>query len=250
MFHGDKHVITGACRVIWDGITNPDRNPPGGGIKYSLKVAMPAAFPEAAELQQILDAELQTGQFKGTLPPGALPGISDVQPGEFNNMLQGHKVFNSATYGSPPEVYDINGQLLDPMTYGSMFYPGSTVQLILSARSYNNVSKGLGFWLNGIKVVDATSPKIPVGNGIDAGKVFGGAAAPGAGTQPAIAGAPSPAATMPMGAPPPAPAAPAPAAPAAPAPAYDFLTVDGKQFTPDQLRAAGWSEAQINGLRT
>lgn len=262
MFHNDNFVITGNCRVIWDGVTRPE-SLDDGGKKYSLKVAQLASNPENGELATILDRELKSCEFRGVLPPGGIAGMGETRPGEFGDMIPGHKVFNSVTYSNPPDVYDVNGQKLDPMQYSAMLYAGATVQLILSARSYNNKSKGLGFWLNGIKIIDTTSPKLPVGGGsIDAGAVFGSAAAP-VGSAP-IAGQPMagavPSAPQNTVAPAASSAAPVagsvpanPQAPQAPAahvtPAPDFLMVNGVQYTSDALRAANWTEEQITAAR-
>lgn len=253
-FYNDNYVITGPCRVVWDGITGPEQMD-DGTMKYSIKVAQLASAPETVELQTILDRELSSGQFRGVLPPGALPGISDVRPGEFGDMLPGHKVFNTVTYKTAPDVYDVNGQKLDPMQYSAMLYAGATVQLIVAARTYNNVSKGLGFWLSGIKILDATSPKLPVSGGVDAAAAFGAAPAATVGNTSAPGAAqPTPAAAASAPAPMAAPAAqsvapaPGPSAPP-PAPVEDFLTVNGQQYTADQLRAAKWSEEQIAAAR-
>lgn len=257
MFYNDNFVITCNARVIWDGVVAKPEQMDDGSFKYSLRVAIPANAPEISELQTIIDRELQTGIFKGVFPNGGNQAMSDVGAGEFGDMLVGHKVMNSVTYGTRPDVYDINGQMLDPMVYGHMLYPGATVQLILSARSYNNKSKGLGFWLNGIKIIDTTSPKLPVGHSVDAAAAFAQAPAQAGSAQvpanaPTAPPAAAPSAVAPTAAPA-ASAAPLPGAavpPPAPQPAHDFLIVNGQQFSPDQLRQAGWAEEQINAART
>ncbi len=265
MFYQDNYVITCNARILWDGITRPEALD-GGGQKHSMKVALLASAPEVGELQSILTKELTAGEFRGQLPPGALPGMGDIRNGEYDNMLVGHKVINSVTYNGCPDVFDINGQKLDPMHYAAMLYPGATVQLIVSARTYNNKSKGLGFWLNGIKIIDSTSPKLPVGSGhIDAGAAFTGAAAGNTQQQAAAntvnQAAAASSATTTAGAadassagagngndapPPPADndAPPPPVTPDA-----DFLNVGGREFSVAQLRAKGWTDAQIDGAR-
>jgi hypothetical protein len=259
MFYQDIYVITCNARILWDGVTRPEALD-GGGQKHNMKIAILANAPEVAELQTLLNNELANGEFRGQLPPGALPGMSDVRPGEFGDMLPGHKVLNSVTYNGAPDVYDINGNKLDPMHYSAMLYPGSTVQLVVSARTYNNKSKGLGFWLNGIKIIDAASAKLPVGNGgCDAGAAFAAApaGAPGGNTSAPANGAnhQTQAAASSAGQQtnaadaPPAPPADGSAPPPPVSPAPDFLTVNGQQFTADQLRAGGWSEDQINAAR-
>jgi hypothetical protein len=257
MFYQDNYVITCNARVLWDGITRPEPLD-GGGQKHSMKVALIASAAEVGELQSILNKELAAGEFRGQLPPGALPGMGDTRPGEFGDMLPGHKVINSVTYNGAPDVYDINGQKLDPMHYAAILYPGATVQLIVSARTYNNKSKGLGFWLNGIKIIDATSAKLPVGSGsIDAGAAFSGAQqqqpAHGATQQTQAAASSAQAATNVQDA---SSAVPAPGCddtPPPPAaqvhPDQDFLNVNGKQFSVTQLKAANWSDQQIDAKR-
>ncbi len=247
MFYQDNYVITGNAVVLWDGISRPEPLD-DGGQKHSLKIAMPASAPEVGELQSILDRELASSEFRGQLPPGALPGMSDTLAGEFGDVLPGHKVINSVTYNGAPDVYDINGQKLDPMHYSSMLYPGATVQVIVSARSYNNKSKGLGFWLNGVKIIDATTPKLPVAGGVDAGAAFG--AASGGATAGNTQQPPAAQTVQPQTAAVPSPAAPAPGHSAPPpAPAPEFLTVNGQRYTEQALRDAGWSEEQINAVR-
>lgn len=271
-FYQDKFVITCAARVLWDGITRPE-SLDDGGKKYTLKVGALASSPEIGELEAIAMQALQQDQkFNGQLPPGGIWPLGDVKPGEFGDMIQGHKVFNTSTY-QVPDVFDINGQKLDPVHYGAMFYPGATVQLIVCAKTFDNRSRGVKFELHGVKIIDATSPKLPVASSVDAAAAFGAApatATPPAGNMPpAATPAPGAAPGMPPAAssampqtaapaassvvpaagnvtPPPAPQA-APTPP--PQPAHDFLTVNGQQFTAEQLRAGGWTEEQINAAR-
>ena len=255
-FYQDKFVITGNARVLWDGITRPTAVD-GGGQRHTLKVAHPASAPEIAELDSIAKKALsEDSKFRGQLPPGGIWPLNDIQQGEYENLLVGHKVFNTVSYQAP-DVYDANGDKLDPMQYSAMFYPGATVQLIVCAKTYDNVSKGVKYELHGIKIVDATSPKLPVPSSVDAAAAFSQAPA----TQTAPAGnmsppnadgailqtpAAAPSVPAPMAAP---AAASAPPAPGPITPAPDFLTYNGQQYTADQLRGYGWTEEQIDGIR-
>jgi len=226
-YYQDKFVITAPARVIWDGITDPEKLE-NGGYKYTMKVAMLASATEMGELEHIATQAIQGyPKFNGTLPNGGIWPLNDVREGEFGDMLAGHKVFNTSTYRQP-EVYDEHGAKLQQMQFANMFYAGSTVQLVVCAKTFDNRSRGVKFELHGVRVVDATSEKIPVSAGIDVAAAFG--ASPQAPQAPA----------------PQAPQAPAPQAP--PAPAMDFLLPDGKRYSRDQLIASGWSEDQIAGL--
>lgn len=254
MLYDDKFVITAPVRILWDGITRPEKLD-DGGLKYSLKVAMLSTAVEKGELEMIATKALQADTtFNGQLPPGGIWPLRDVQAGEFSNMLPGHICFNCSTY-SVPEVYDPSGAKMDAIQYAPIFYPGSTVSLIVCAKSFNNISKGIKFELHGIRVIDATSPKIPVGSNIDAAAAFFGGAGsmpqPGApGAIPAMA--PAVASVPPQMAAPAVPAAvpvPGPSMTPAPAPAPDFLMVNGAQFTVQQLTDAGWTPEQIAAAR-
>jgi hypothetical protein len=260
-FHGEQHVVTGRCIVVWDGITQPDKND-GGQLVHSLKLACLPTAPEVAELTQIATAALQAdAKFRGTLPPGGCWPINNCDPQKIEGKLAGHVEFNAKTYRGAPQVFDANGKSLDPMVYGPMLYPGAIVQAVVHAYSFDNMSKGVAFGLDGIKIIDAKAPRLPVGGGIDASAVFGGAPAfgpPGAAAPPVYQPAP------PVYQPAPAPvaanvqphpgfltpgAAPPPAPPMPPAPARQ-MTAAANGVTYEAYIAAGWTEQQLreNGL--
>jgi hypothetical protein len=211
--HSDNGVISGLAMIIWDGITQPEEKTDGTGkyLQYSLRVAVPNTAPELAELQAIAQAALAADStFKGQLPPGGNWPLQPVDPAKFEGRLPTHMAFNCKSR-RVPQVYDANGQELNPMVYSPQLYPGAIVQVLVNAYTFNNVSKGVTFGLSGIRIVDATAPHLPVG-GLDAGAVFG-VPQGGAPTGPNVA--PPPAAYQPPPAayqPPPAAYQPPPAA--------------------------------------
>jgi len=278
---GDNLVLSNNAIILWDGITRPELKDDGKGGKfnqYSLKVAVPANDPVVAEIQQIATVALQNdSKFRGTLPPGGSWPILPVDPSQFEGKLQGYVAFNAKS-NRAVQVFNVNNQELDPMQYATQLYPGSTVQVLVHAFSFDNKSKGIALGLDGIRIVDATSPRLPVG-GVDAGAVFG--TAPVAGGQAPAAAPPvyqapaaappvyqAPAAAPPVyqapAAAPPVYQAPAAAPPAAPGavglppgvqPAPDVLNppaAPARQMTPaangatyEQMIAAGWTDTTL-----
>lgn len=246
MKYGDNNVITGPAIIIWDGVTQPELKEAKGNqpafTQYSLKVAAHPQSPEIAELQQIVQAALTADTtFRGQMPPGGNYPLVQNDPNKYEGKLAGYIEFNTKTR-RVPQVYDANNQELPPHVYGPMLYPGAVVRLIVSAYTFNNVSKGVTFSLNGIQIIDASTPRLPVG-GVDAAAGFASAGMPAhtpampqmpmgapAPQMPAAPGLPSAPAFVAPAAPAytaaPAPMQPAPMMPAAvpTAPAHDYLT--------------------------
>jgi hypothetical protein len=240
-FYNDKFVRTGNAVIVWDGITRPETND-SNKLVHSLKVAMAPGSPEILELEQLANMSLTASKFNGVLPPGANWPTKVIGVGEVDPAVQGYTSFSAKTYNGAPQVFDANGQVLSPMQYGAMLYPGAIVQVLIHAYDYDNKQKGVGFGIDGIMIVDATAPRLNVA-GVDAAGAFGGGAtAPAA---PPVAPAAPPVAPA---APPVAPAAPpvAPAAPAAVQPgvvaARDFLTPQAPAGV--QLTAKAIAEGQ------
>lgn len=194
MFFGDNNVVTCDCIVTWDGITRPETKTNDETkeqfTQWSISVAIPTNAPELVELEQILNHELNTGMFKGQMPAGGHWGIKNIEPGAFDGKLVGYKIIKAVSY-QPKQVFDLNRNELQPAAYADKLYPGATVKLIVSARSYKNKSKGVGFWLGGIQITDTTTPRLPVG-GVDAQAAFGGAPTAGAAGAFAPPGQPAP----------------------------------------------------------
>jgi len=163
--------------VVWDGITTPDTDNAVGKPKYSCKIVVDPNAPELAELQHLATEELNSGIFKGVMPHGGLWIMAPVQPtdkfnidGMFNNFMW----LNASTYNGQPQVYDQNGQLIPPMQLASVIYPGSKVELLVEAYCYDKQSKGIKPSLAGIRIIDATAPRLSIsGSSIDVASVFG-----------------------------------------------------------------------------
>ena len=178
--HGADCVISGLAVILWDGIIQPEQKTDAKGAytQYSLKVAVPNTAPELAELKWIADNALKADStFKGQLPPGGNWPLVPVDPTAFESRLPAHMAFNCKSRRLP-QVFDANGQELNPMVYGPQLYPGAVVQVLVNAYTFNNVSKGVTFGLAGIKIIDATAARLPVG-GVDASEVFGAGTTPG-----------------------------------------------------------------------
>ena len=258
MIYGEGNVLALGI-VMWDGITRPDTKTDDktkeSFTTYSLKVALLKSSPEVAEIQGILSAELQNGEFKGKFPNGGHWGLTEVDPTSLEGRLPSHVAINPKSYRKV-QVFDVNNQEIPEVAYQNLLYPGATVRVIVSARTFNNVSKGVGLWLGGIQIVDATTPRLPVGNGVDASKAFGSAPPPGGAPAPggfapggySAPGAPAPGGYAPGGAPggfvPGAPA-PGPAAPPPAAPAGPVMTAKAQGATYDQFRAQGWIDEAL-----
>jgi len=163
--------------IVWDGILAPDIDNAVGKPKHSCKIVVDPNAPELVELQQLATDELNTGIFKGIMPPGGLWIMAPVQPNDkfnINGMFNGFQWLNASTYNGQPQVYDQNGQLIPPMQLASVIYTGSKVELLVQPWSYDNVSKGIKPSLAGIRIIDATAPRLQIsGSSIDVASVFG-----------------------------------------------------------------------------
>lgn len=265
----DNGVIrTGNALVLWDGITRPEavdaRDGKPASKKYSLKVAF---APDSATYSE-LHAEMQ--KFKAQkFPQGVPAGWDDAFYPAKVDELPGYLSANGVTYGHAPDIFDMSGRLLSESDCIGKLYAGATVQVLLQPREYNNKSKGFGFWLCGLLIVDTTTPKLSVASGVDARNAFGLPATPlGGGAAPVP---PVPAAAP--AAPPAAPAAPSTLLPPAPAgsatpamtspsnpppppvavqPNYGMLApkvmtpaAQAAGYTYEALQAAGWSDEQM-----
>lgn len=245
-----KHVVTGNAVVIWDGVTRPETK--DGNIIHSLKVALAPGSPEIAELQALVQETLVGSKFKGVLPPGGrLPfmvaGGDKPSP---DPQVNGYTMINAKTRTGAPTVHDINGIVLNPMTYAAMLYAGAIVRIIVHAFVYDsNGNQGIALGIDGIQVVDITTPKLAIASGVDTAAVFGGAPV----TQPGQAPAAAPPATPPVPGMVPAAAPPVPQA----APATDFLsppaglppmpvmTPKAGGNTYEQMTANGWTDETL-----
>jgi len=177
---GENAVITGAAAIIWDGITRPETTKNGVALPkpiYSIKVAFNPATPEKAELDGLVQAALIASEFKGVMPFNGDHPVKQCDPTLAAGALTGLVSINAKTRNGAPKVFDLNGQQMEPMAYGSMLYPGALVKLLVTAYAFNKEgNKGVALSLDGIQIVDATAPRLPIGGaGPDAAAAFGGA---------------------------------------------------------------------------
>jgi len=258
MLKDDKVIIFGAV-LLWDGINRPEEmDGEKGGLKFNVKCAIPNTAPEVQELQALGTKELNEGQFRGKFPAGGHWVSKAVDPTKYEGSLPTHVEFTAVTYQYFESSFlSANNQPLKREQMANLLYPGCIVDVIVSARSYDNKSKGVGLWLNGLRVVDSSRPKLPGCGGVDAAKMFGAPAGPNGEKTfphpPSAAGGPPPAA----GGPPPAAGGPPPAAGGPPMPpgvqpAPDFLNPPARQMTAKcaghtyaQMLAAGWTDALL-----
>jgi len=178
MIIDEKHVKIHGCFVVWDGITRPDTGP-DNKPKYSLKVVVNPNSPDLAEFQQLANASLQQSKFKGVLPQGGRMPVGQAMPTEFNGMFNGWAVLNCNSQRLP-DVYDENGQRLDPLQYGQLLYGGQQVDTLVHCYEYDKAgNRGIATGLDAFAIiVSANAPRQNFGGaGIDTSAAFGGAPA-------------------------------------------------------------------------
>lgn len=256
----EKHVKAEGCVILWDSVSRPESNE--AGQKHSLKVAIAPHNPDCALLQQLAQNALQQSEFRGTLPNGGTMPMTLLGPNDFGGQFNGWYVFNCGTYRGVPDIY-IDNARADLMQAGGLLYGGQVVDVLVHAYVNNKKVKGVAFGLDGFNIqAHANAERQNFGGaGVDTSAAFGGTPgnAPAAG-----AGAPSAPGTLP------GTAAPASTPPASnpPQQSTDYMppppvgaqaqpmplvtpaqySYNGAVYTADQLRAAGWNDAQIEGL--
>ena len=167
------HVLVENAIVVWDAITRPDVRD-DGSKSHKLKVVIPPGSQDAQLVEAMAAQCLQESKWKGVMPNGGNFAISQVQPGEFNNMYNGGYVINPST-NRLPDIFDESGNRLDPMQYGNLLYGGQVVSVIVHCWDYDNKSKGIATGLDGVRI--HTSLNAPQqqfgGGGYDAASAFG-----------------------------------------------------------------------------
>ena len=171
------HVLVENAIVVWDAITRPDVRD-DGSKSHKLKVVIPPGSQDAQLVEAMAAQCLQESKWKGVMPNGGNFAISQVQPGDFNNMYNGGYVINPST-NRLPDIFDESGNRLDPMQYGNLLYGGQVVSVIVHCWDYDNKSKGIATGLDGVRI--HTSLNAPQqqfgGGGYDAASAFGAAPA-------------------------------------------------------------------------
>ena len=178
--HEESSVRIDGCTVVWDGVKSPETvNPTDGSAafnKYTLKVVVPGNSPDLAILDNLGKVSLQESVFKGVFPAGGHWLLKPVAPGEFGDLFPGWYVVNGITF-NPPQVFDEQGNVLHPTQYGPALYAGQRVNMLVSAKAYNEKSKGVKAQLEGFQIVaSAQAQPIAIGGGsnVNAGSAFGG----------------------------------------------------------------------------
>jgi len=233
------HVKVVGCTVVWDAITRPGQAP-DGSPKYSLKVVVPPHSQDIPLFSALANKTLLESEFKGTLPAGGRMPIGTALQSEFNGLFTGWHVLNCNSR-RVPDVYDENGQRLDPMQYGPLLYSGQKVDVLVHCYDYNNTgNRGIACGLDAFGIIaSANAPRQEFGGpSVDTASAFGaGSAAPQPGVTPQQNHGMLPGATPPP-----------PGAAAAPPPAEARYSYNGAIYTEAQLKAGGWTDAQIATL--
>ena len=170
----EKTVKIIGCFVVWDGITRPDTGQ-DGKPKYSLKVVVNPNTPDIGLFQQLANTSLQQSKFQGVLPQGGRMPIGQAQPNEFNGLYNGWAVLNCNSQRLP-DVYDENGQRLDPMQYGAAIFGGQQVDVLVHCYEYDKAgNRGIATGLDAFSIIaSANAQRQNFGGGIDTSGAFGG----------------------------------------------------------------------------
>lgn len=237
-------VITDPMQIIWDGITRPEtmkNNLPLPKPIYSLKVAGSPQAPWLADINALVQATLIASEFKGVMPHNGDHPVKQCDPTLAEGKLAGLISINAKTRNGAPKVFDMAGALLEPMVYGPMMYPGCLVKLLVTAYPFNKEgNKGVALSLDGIQIVDATAPRLPIGGaGPDAAAAFGGGQPAPVVTPPVTPTAPVTYQTPGVV---PAPSFLAPPVPVAPAAPQRVMLPAAQGATYEAMIAAGWSD--------
>lgn len=157
-----KSVLTCNAIVIWDGLTKPDVKDDGTKT-WNLRVAIPANSPELVELEALRQIGLKNSKKPNVTVanPGNNP-VGDIEAAKFPE-LPGYKCFSASTTLGAPEVFNLDGAVLNPMTYGPQIYNGTVVRLLLDSYAYDNKQRGINFGLQGVQIIDATAPRLAIG---------------------------------------------------------------------------------------
>lgn len=187
----ERHVKLCGGVLVWDGITRPETQQQGknaGKPKWTLKALFPPQCADLGLFDQLANKQLAESKFKGVLPQGGRMPILPVGPQEFNGMFPGWFCINFKSTLKCPDVYDPNGQPLDPMQYGPMLYPGQSIDVLAHVYDYDQAgNKGIGAGMDAIGLnLNAQAPRLDIGTGgIDTASAFGGAGGQAPQQQPA-----------------------------------------------------------------
>lgn len=165
MIIDDKSIRIDGAIVVWDGVTRPAVK--DGKTKWTLKIVIEPNNPHLADFIALGGRAIQQSQWSGNLPANAHKPMNKASPNEFNGLFPGWAVINGITYKDVPEVVNEQNQLIDPMTYRSLFFAGQQVDVAFGTYEYNvNGNMGIAASLGPIRIIQsANKQKIDVGGG-------------------------------------------------------------------------------------
>ncbi len=178
--HDQDHVILTGGVLVWDGINNPETITQGdntGKQKWALKAVFPPNCPDLQPFDQLATRCLQESEFRGQLPQGGRMPIGQVGQNEFNGMFPGWHCISFKSFRSPPDVWDDNGNMLEPMQYRSLLYGGQQVEVLASCYAYNKAgNRGVAGGLDAVKIILSANAQRQDfgGGGVDSSQAFGG----------------------------------------------------------------------------
>lgn len=234
--------------LSWDGLRNPETRQ-SGSISYNVSVLIALNTPEYAELDAMAARQLQSGVFRGVMPPNGRHPLTGTtakpkipEPAKFGAQFSNHISIAAGTSRGIPTIVDINGAPMAIMQAGPMLYPGCIVSVLVDTWEYDNKEKGVAFGLQGLQIIDATAPKLAVAGGMSADDVTNAFSGQGAPIQTPTAVVPNTTITPSMAAAAPAPGtvAPAPEFNAGPTPKQMTAKADGVSY--EAFIAKGWTD--------
>lgn len=175
----EQHVKLCGGHIVWDGVTQFETVQQGakaGSFKWTLKVVFPPSCPDLPLFDALANKQLMESKFRGQLPAGGRMPIGQVQPGEFGDNFPGWLVISFKTTLKTPDVYDENGQPLDPMQFSQVIYTGQKVDVLAHCYDYDAAgNRGIAAGLDAFAVIQsAQAPRLQIGGGVNTASAFGG----------------------------------------------------------------------------
>lgn len=176
LYEGNQVKICGGT-IVYEAITQPGQNQAGKTV-WELAVVFPPTCQDLPLADQLAQQALAESKFRGVLPNGGNWPLSPVGPDRYNGQFNGWTKINFKTQLKAPDVYDANGQLLQPMQYGPLVFTGQTVDVLTSFYEYDNIQKGIGASLNAFECIVAAGaqPQNFGGAAVNTAGAFGAAA--------------------------------------------------------------------------
>lgn len=157
-------VNLAGVRIAYPHLVEPHAFREGDRAKYSAVVLVPKDAPEVLEALEkaVAQAKREFEAKSGRVFSGRTPikdGGENVKHPEFADFY----VLNvSTSLKAPPVVVDED---CEPVTSDSEMYPGVGVRVVVRPYSYDVAgSSGISFALNGVQIVDRSTPRLEGGN--------------------------------------------------------------------------------------